>query len=206
MSEDAPAPGMDAIHAAMVALHGPQEPAHWLLDSSLGVLGPRLEAASAYDAGDHWHLVTLGVSNIWEKATGDDPAVSGLGHEFTMRVVKPRRPRWSLSRAGNEPPAWAVRFLQRLGDVTLTGTRFRVGETLDPGGPITGESSGGLVAVGFVADPALGRIDTPNGAVEFIQVVALTAEQLDLVRRGESGLHSFAGRDGLFIADPDAHR
>lgn len=205
MSDDS-APGMDAIHAAMIALHGPQEPVHWLLDSSLGLLGSHLESASAYDAGDHWHLVTLGLSEIWEKQ-GPDPAVSGLGYEFTMRVRKPPPSRWGLGRGRTSaPPSWAVHFLQRLGDVTLEGARFRPGETLDPGGPITGDPSDVLTAVGFVDDPGLPHLDTPNGRVAFVQVFGLTAEQLQLVRRGESALRSFAGRDGLFVTDTTTRR
>jgi suppressor of fused len=206
MDDETTAPGMDAIHAAMVSLHGPQEPKHWLLDSSLGMLGSRLESASAYDAGDHWHFVTLGLSNIWERAE-DDSAVSGLGYEFTMRVRHPARSRWSLSRDRvGEPPQWAVRFLQRLGDVTLEGSRFRPGETLDPGGAITGDASNGLVAVGFVDDPSLPLLSTPNGTVAFIQVFGMTTEQLDVILRGESELRSFAGSGGLFVTDPHARR
>jgi suppressor of fused len=199
--------GMDAIHTAMAALHGPQEPKHWLLDSAFGLLGSRLESASAYDAGDHWHFVTLGLSNIWEDSTEDDPRVSGLGYEFTMRVRRPVRSRWSLGRDRvGEPPQWALRFLQRLGDATLDGSRFRPGETLDPGGAITGDASNELVAVGFVDDPSLPPLDTPNGTVAFVQVFGMTAEQLGLVLRGESELGSFAGSDGLFVTDPHTRR
>ena len=171
------------------------------------MLGSRLEAASGYNTGDHWHFVTLGLSNIWEKRTIDDPAVSGLGYEFTMRVRHRARSKWSLSRKGvGEPPQWAVRFLQRLGDVTLEGSRFRPGETLDPGGAITGDDADGFVAVGFVDDPSLPPLDTPNGAVTFVQVFGMTAEELDLIRRGESELRSFAGSDGLFVTDVHARR
>jgi len=202
MTDEATAPGMDAIHRAMVALHGPQEPKHWLLDSSMGLLGNRLESASAYDAGGHWHLVTLGLSNLWKAEPDNASEVSGLGHEFTMRVRNPPRSRWSR-RQQPDPPEWAVRFLQRLGDLSLQGSRFRPGETLDPGGPITGEATGDLVAVGFVDDPSLPLLDTPNGTVRFIQVFAMTAEELNLIRRGEIGPHSLAGKDGLFVIDAD---
>jgi hypothetical protein len=211
MDDDTTAPGMDAIHAVMVGLHGDQEPKHWLLDSAMGLLGARLESLSAYDAGDHWHFVTLGLSNIWDRRPDGDSAVSGLGYEFTMRVRHPTRSRWSLSRGGaGQPPQWAVRFLQRLGDVTLNGSRFRPGETLDPGGSITGNEASGLVAVGFVDDPLLPPLDAPldtaNGTVAFVQAFGMTAEQLDLVRRGEFSLRAFAGADGLFVTDPHALR
>ena len=127
----------------------------------------------------------------------------GLGYEFTMRVRHPPRSRWSLTRDRfNEPPQWAVRFLQRLGDVTLEGSLFRPGETLDPGGPITDDAANGLVAVGFVSDPSLPPLDTPNGTVAFVQVFGMAAEQLDLVLRGDSDVRSFGGSDGLFVTDP----
>lgn len=188
-------------------LHGAQHPKHWLLDSAMGVLGPRLEAATAYDAGDHWHFVTLGLSNIWEKTAGDDPAVSGLGYEFTCRVRQQPTSKWFRRRGGaGDPPAWVVRLLQRLGDVTLEGSRFRSGDTLDPGGSITGDESHDLAAVAFVDDPSLPPLDTPNGTVAFVQVVGLTAEQLNLVRRGETDLASFAGPDGLFVTEPGTAR
>jgi suppressor of fused len=207
MDDETIAPGMDAIHTAMAALHGPQEPKHWLLDSAFGLLGSRLESASAYDAGDHWHFVTLGLSDIWEYSTEDDPGVSGLGYEFTMRVRRPVRSRWSLGRDQvGEPPQWALRLLQRLGDATLDGSRFRPGETLDPGEAITGDASNELVAVGFVDDPSLPPLDTPNGTVAFVQVFGMTVEQLGLVLRGESELGSFAGSDGLFVTDPHTRR
>ncbi len=193
------APGWAAIDAAMVGLHGQQEPAHWLLDSSLGLVGSRLEGLSAYDAGDHWHFVTLGLSNIWSKASGN-PSVSGLGYEFTMRVRRPPRPRWSLGHGRTDvPPHWAIRFMQRLGDVSLDGAQFRPGETLDPGERITGDVASDLVAVGFVDDPSLSTLDTPNGAVWFVQAFGMTAPQLHSIRTGAAPMSSLAGPDGLFI-------
>jgi Suppressor of fused protein (SUFU) len=75
-----------------------------------------------------------------------------------------------------------------------------------PGGAITGDASNELVAVGFVDDPSLPPLDTPNGTVAFVQVFGMTAEQLGLVLRGESELGSFAGSDGLFVTDPHTRR
>ena len=195
------APGWAAIDAAMVALHGAQEPAHWLLDASMGLLGAKLEGLSAYDAGDHWHFVTLGLSDIWTKAS-DNPSVSGLGYEFTMRVRRPPRRRWSLGRGQTDvPPHWAIRLMQRLGDVSLEGSNFRPGETLDPGETITGDVASDLVAVGFVDDPSLSTLDTPNGAVWFVQAFGMTAAQLVSVRTNSAPMSSLAGPDGLFVTE-----
>src|SRR6185503_10894391 len=110
------APGWDAIDGAMRQAHGPGEPRHW---GSMTALpgGPGLSGISAYDAGDHWHFVTLGLTELWLKE-GDDPEVSGLGYELTMRTPE---------RDAEEPPAWTVRLLQRLADVALQGMTFAAG-------------------------------------------------------------------------------
>jgi hypothetical protein len=200
MVDQSEAPGWDAIDRVMVGLHGPQEPVHWLLDPTMGLDGPRLEGLSAYCAGDHWHLVTLGLTEIWTKQT-DDPLTSGLGFEFTMRVPRSTGSRWRRGQP-DRPPDWAVWFMQRLGDVTLQGGRFRPGETLDPGGRITGDTPSRLVAAAFVDDPTLPVITTPNGAVSFVQVFGITADELDAVCNGDLVVESMAGSDGLFVTDP----
>jgi hypothetical protein len=190
--------GWDAIHSAMTALHGPQDDApHWVLDVSLGALDPRLESLSAYDAGDSWHFVTVGLSDVWD-ARCHRSELSGLGFEFTMRVRKPRR----LFRRGHErPPLWAIPLLKRLGDLAMGGAAFRPGATFDPGGPITGQPDSPLVAVGFVVDPSLRTVTTPNGTLSFIQVVGLTANELDDVRAGTLSLRALCGHDGQFVID-----
>lgn len=200
MVDESEAPGWDAIDRVMVELHGAQEPAHWLLDPTMGVSGPRLEGLSAYRADDHWHFVTLGLTEIWTKRT-NDALVSGLGYEFTMRVPRSTGSRWRRERH-DQPPEWAVFFMQRLGDVTLQGARFRPGETLDPGGRITGDTPSKLVAAAFVDDPTLPVIGTPNGIVSFTQVFGITAYELALIRNGDLEVASMGGSDGLFVTDP----
>ena len=39
-----------------------------------------------------------------------------------------------------------------------------------------------LVGVAFAPDPVLGGIDTPNGRVEFLQMVGITQRELDWLR------------------------
>jgi suppressor of fused len=53
----------------------------------------------------HWHFVTYGFSELYEKA-GQDSDLSGYGFELTFRLA-----------AGEEaePPAWALNLLQNLG-------------------------------------------------------------------------------------------
>jgi hypothetical protein len=199
MVDESEAPGWAAIDRVMVELHGTQEPVHWLLDPTMGVGGPRLEGLSAYRAGDHWHFVTIGLTEIWTKQTSD-PLVSGLGYEFTMRVPRSTGSRWRRGQP-DQPPEWAARFMQRLGDVTLEGTRFRPGQTLDPGGRITGDTPSRLIAAAFVEDPTLPVIGTPNGVVSFVQVFGITGYELGALRNGDLEVESMAGSDGLFVTD-----
>ncbi len=182
-------PGWDAISEAMRSVHGPQEPRHWG-DVTARLLGPaRIDGLSAYDAGDHWHFVTLGLSEIWEKET-DDRAVSGLGFEYTMRVRR---------HSGDEPPQWVIRLMSRLGETALAGHPFPVGHTLDPGGPLTGDEPSSLEAMCFIEDPTLPELQTPNGVVRFVQVVGITRSQLEAILNDRDQIASLGGADGLFV-------
>jgi suppressor of fused-like protein len=184
--------GWNAIGAAFTRLYGVQEPRHWLLDPALGLLGPKTEGLDAYNAGAYWHFVTLGLTELWDKVE-DDPSVSGVGYEYTMRV---------LPEPDGEPPEWAARLLAKLGDAALSGELFLPGHTLDPGGPITGDTPSRLEGIGFVSDPELPALTTPNGSVSFVQVVTMTADELTEVVNGSATLESLSGRDGLYITDP----
>ena len=103
---------------------------------------------------------------------------------------------------GDEPPPWAVRLLGRIGDASLEGARFVPGETLDPGGLITGDVASRLTAIGFVPDPTLPERNTTNGLVSFVQVVGMTAAELATVLDGTAQLEALAGSDGLYVTDP----
>lgn len=67
--------------------------------------------------------------------------------------------------------------------------------------PAIGEVASDLVAVGFVDDPSLSTLDTPNGAVWFVQAFGMTEPQLQSVRTGAAPMSSLAGPDGLFVTD-----
>lgn len=185
------APGWDAISDAMAAIHGQEEPRHWGAGATLPG-GPGLYGLSAYDAGNHWHFVTLGISELWAKES-DDLEVSGFGYELTMRTL----------RRGEEPPDWVVKLLGRLAGLTFQGTVFRPGHTLDAGGSIMGEATSDLTGLAFALDPQLGSISTPNGSLDFVQVVGTTGEELASIKEDRSVLVSRQATDPLLITDPD---
>ena len=88
--EELPDPvGWDAITAAFEKLYpGQEEPRHFatLIPWRLGGNDP-LQGVSAYDGGDFFHLVSYGLSDLYEKE-GADPDYSGYGLEFTMKLRK----------------------------------------------------------------------------------------------------------------------
>ncbi|WP_157995646.1 suppressor of fused domain protein [Thermomonospora amylolytica] len=150
---------------------------------------------SAHRGGDHWLLVTFGLSELFGKDSAD-PEVSGWGLELTMR----------LPATGARPPAWSLRLLQQLGRyVFSTGRAFDHGHRMDPGGPITGTPGTRLTAPAFATDPRLGTIDTPHGRVQFLTVIGVTADELARMKATGTAhvLAELAAASPLLITDAD---
>src|SRR5262249_29213536 len=98
----------------------------------------------------------------------------GFGFELTFRSV--------CKAKQTKPPNWALNFLQNLGRyVFKTGNPFGVGHTLPLNGPIEQGSSTLIHAASFGPDPHLPAMATPNGRVEFLQVVGLTMDELEAI-------------------------
>jgi suppressor of fused len=189
------APGWDAIDIALARLYPGVVPVHLAPFPGAHMPGGGVHGISAYPATDHWHLVTYGLSELFEKVSRQ-PEISGWGYELTIRVT--RRP----EEAG--PPQWAFNLLERLARVTQAEAhRYRVGDRVELGGPLDGDPGTRIVALTVVLDPQLGTIDTPNGAVQFRQVVGITRNELDFLRSGsvEVVLEHLAEGNPLLVTD-----
>src|SRR5262245_17041234 len=128
-----------------------------------GISGYRAENPS------HWHLVTYGFSELYAKES-DDPDVSGWGFELTMRLPR--------GKAEKQPPNFALNFLFNLGRyVRRSRNPLGSGHVMDLNGPICTGADTAIRAVAFTTDPQLGEIQTPNGSVEFVQVVGVTIDE-----------------------------
>lgn len=119
--------------------------------------------------GAFWFYLTFGISDLGEK-TGSHPALSGLGYELTMRAP-----------AGSEssPPEWPIHLLNSLARY-LRPMRCDVidSEPLMFSDPLTTNPPSSLTAVMFADDVKLGNgVDTPNGYVQFRQVVGITRDE-----------------------------
>lgn len=178
MNEEAQSTGWDAIEQAMSKLYGDQEPKHYgtIIPYMLGGSDP-LDGISAYKAEHpfpHWHIVTFGFSELYDKET-DDAEQSGYGFELTFRLVR--------EETEEEPPAWALNLLQNMGRyVFKSGNIFRSGDYLDANGPICLGSDTKLTALSFVEDPELPATDTPNGRVQFLQMIGITGCELEAMQ------------------------
>jgi suppressor of fused len=171
------APGWDAIDAALWPIYGDREPLHvgTVIPYHLGGPDP-IHGISAYKNTEpvpHWHFVTYGFSELWDKHSSD-PDVSGFGFELTFRPTCKAREK--------KPGNWALNFLQNIGRYVFeTGNVFGVGHTLPLNGPIEVGSFTLIHAVSFALDPQLPPHATPNGRVEFLQVVGLTMDELQAI-------------------------
>jgi hypothetical protein len=189
---DDSAPGWDSITEAFGALHGsaPHEQRAVRPD---GQEGPVLHSISAYRGEDHWHFVTLGLTELFAKPPDQPPGVSGWGHELTL-----------LTPASQRAPDWGFELLLGVARTCVThGRPFHAGARLAPGPPLDGAGSG-LVAIGLRADPLVAPTRFPFGRYEFLQAVGVTTGEYKLMRRAGTlmVLERLALRDPLLRTDP----
>lgn len=160
--------GWDAITRAFETVYpGQDNPVHVAPSISpmydLSENAAVLFGMSAYDAGAYWHLVSYGLSELFEKES-DDPEVSGFGCELTVRVPK---------SASERPPQICFSFLEAMARAIVAGHDLEPGHTVSTG-PFTGVPDDGLDALLVVADPALPEaIDTPHGSVRFLLLLGV---------------------------------
>jgi hypothetical protein len=203
------APGTAAIATTMARLYGyEQEPVHWATEDSLREGGQDpLEGVSAFPAGDHWHYVTYGLTELYddEKSFPARPGVSGWGFELTFRLAR---------QPGDMAPAWPVAMLQRLARYVFRSSNvFRPGDHMELNGPLGGLRNTQLEAVLFTEDPQLPPIESRHGRVSFVQVFGATKDEVDAVRdwrcdgfleltaRSNRFLVTYPGR-GSMLEDP----
>lgn len=181
------APGWLAIDGALAPLYGDQTPLHWgtVISWMLGGRDP-LDGISGYRNDGpplHWHFVSYGMSELYGKES-KDVDVSGWGFELTFRLAR--------EAADETPPMWPLSLLQNLGRYMFdSGNSFGAGHHLDCNGPIALEAETDLVALLFLPDPQLDPIDTPHGRVQFLQLVGITADELEACRAWNT--ESFGG-------------
>lgn len=170
--------GQAAIERALKKLYPGQKPRHFrtVRRWADGGTDP-LDAVSVFEAKGppkHWHYVSFGLSELYAKVSADKER-SGFGFELTFRLKRGAKEQ--------EPPTWPIALLHNLARyVFQTGNVFHPNDYVDFNGPIAvGVRTllrGGL----FTQDPQLPPRSTPNGALTFVQLVGVTADEYDAAR------------------------
>jgi hypothetical protein len=137
-----------------------------------------------------WCFLTFGISDLGERKS-THPALSGLGYELTLRVP---------IEAEAAPPEWPVillnnlaRYLRPKKHDVLDDEPLMFQEPLTVGIPTR------LTAIMLADDVQFGNgMDTPNGYVQFRQVVGITHDE----GMYQSGFGRFRLREKLLALYP----
>ena len=183
--------GWNAITNAFLTLYPEQtEPKHFApeLPYALGGDDP-LDGVSAYDAGDCWHIVSYGLSELYAKES-EDAELSGFGFELTLKLSKN-----GLSDTEAELENIAA-LMQSLAELC-----FEQEDVISPYEYIyTGQEQGidtdsKSNICGFITLPdELGTIDTPNGQVSFVKLIGVTNAELKPVLDGHWSVRDLADK------------
>jgi hypothetical protein len=161
------APGWDAITRVFDAAYpGQTSPVHRgplvFRMHDLSENAAAFDGVSAYDAGDYWHFVTYGLTELYGKGN-EDPNVSGFGYELTFKLPK-------VSAA---PALWAFDFLEAIGKQVWKGLELGAGHTIETG-PLDGRPGTRETAILVVRDALVpDSIVTPTGRVELLLLLGI---------------------------------
>jgi suppressor of fused len=169
--------GWIAIDEALVEIYGDIEPKHygtilkWRAGGPDPLDGVSIYESTAFDIA-HWHYVSYGLTELFLKES-NDPDVSGWGFELTFRL------RRDSDDEDAQPPIWPINMMQNLARYVFeTGATLSPGDHMSANGPIAAEEDTKLTAFLFVEDPQLPARSTPNGKMEFVQIVGVTADEI----------------------------
>lgn len=173
------------IDKVVEGIYGDQKPRHYAPPVHYMVGGEDpLDGVSIYDSQKdmfHRHLVSYGMSELYynEEAAGGE--FSKWGFEFTFRL-KP------FAEDGDDP-TWVVNLMNNLARYVIkSGKWFEEYHVIPANCPIRLNSTAeiNIVGVAFVSDPELGKIQTPHGEVSFLQMVGLTANEMNRITSASS--------------------
>lgn len=198
--------GWDAITAAFRKLYpGQEDPLHFgtLISWRLGGNDP-LNGVSVYDGGEFWHFVTFGFSELYEKEQ-ENTEYSGYGFELTIKLKKTA----GMELADKDQLAGCPEIRGMVGILqSLARYSFEGGEIFRPYEYIyTGQESGmdpdGKSAItGFITVPDdAGEIDTPNGKVEFVQLVGASDKELKAIMDKQIRVKETVEKLGTVVTD-----
>lgn len=177
--------GWESIDARLTEIYGKGKPRHYAppLFYALGGEDP-IDGTSIFDSRNqiyHRHFISYGMSELYynEEAAGGE--FSKWGFEFTFRL-KP-------FEEDEEDPLWVITVMNNLARYVYESQNwFEEYQFVPANGPIRTETKTEVTIVGlvFVNDPELGKIQTPHGEVNFLQMVGITEKELERLKANPS--------------------
>lgn len=156
-----------------------QEPKHYgpTLKYILGGEEP-LDGVSIYKSKnqqEHFHFISYGMSNLYYDLENCDADFSGWGFEFTFRLAP-------FAEDNNEP-TWVISLMQNLAKYVFNSKKwFEEYHFIPANGPIRLDTETAITAIAFIEDPEMGKINTPNGELQFLQMVGITTEEFEQLK------------------------
>jgi len=196
--------GWLAIDKKVNEIYGQQEPQHFgtIIKYMLGGKDP-LDGISVYESQkqqDHYHIVSYGLSELYYNEENAGKEFSKYGFEFTFRLKK---------KEGDDFN-WAMNLMQNLARYVFeTGKWFEEFHFIPTNSPIRLDYDTNLTAIAFVLDPELGKIQTPHGEVQFLQMVGITTDEYEQLKQNpklaeiEKLLDQLKLKNPLLITDLD---
>ncbi|NFL85008.1 suppressor of fused domain protein [Clostridium botulinum] len=177
-NDDVVMDGWKAIEdAALIMYQGQTDPKHYgtLISWNLGGNDP-LDGISIYDGGEYYHFITYGLSELYEKEF-ENKEYSGYGFELTVK----------LKKDGLEDEEAGIRgmcgILQAIARMTYNeGEIFQPNEYIYTGQTTGMDPNGESLITGFITQlDKLGEIKTPNGKVQFVELIGATDAELKAI-------------------------
>lgn len=198
-NDDVYAPGWDAITTEFERIYPEQKnPKHYgtRLSYQLGGNDP-LQGISVYDAGDSWHFVSYGLTELYKKESSN-AEVSGYGMEFTLR----------LKKGCYDDEEFEIKctcgLLQQLARITFQkGEVFLPYEYIYSGQTegIDGKKVSKLTGLITIPDTKAKEIETPNGKVIFVEFIGVTDAELKAILNKEIRVKDLYEKLGTDITD-----
>ncbi|MBS6469626.1 suppressor of fused domain protein [Phocaeicola dorei] len=197
MEEEKNMTGWNAITDTFLKLYPEQtEPRHFAPLFSYRLGGDPLDNISVYESDDFFHFVSYGLSELYQKES-EDKEYSGYGFEFTLKLKKT-----SLNNVQNELEC-ICGILQSLAEETFSnGSIFKPYEYIYTGQTNGIDSEGVSNITGFVTilDEA-GEIITPNGKLQFVQLVGVTNNELQQIMKKRLSVQELISQLGHSMTD-----
>ncbi|XP_026792887.1 suppressor of fused homolog isoform X2 [Pangasianodon hypophthalmus] len=133
----------------------------------------------ALDVQEHWHYVSLGLSDLYgdnrvHEFTGPE-GPSGFGFELTFRLK--REP------GETAPPTWPAELMQGLARyVFQSENTFCSGDHISWHSPLDNSESR-IQHMLLTEDPQMQPVQTPFGMVSFLQIVGVCTEELQAAQQ-----------------------